>query len=121
MLRPLELTHAQMVLLGSLWWMEDRTGPPSQRELADHAGTDRMMTSQVVRALQRRGLIMRIEDPDDARVWRLRLTGDGRELAERAVKVMDALDDEFFAEINRTTAVRVLRRLAHRDGSGTPT
>ena len=57
MLADLELTHVQFVLLAGTLWLEHKGAPPSQRELADHAGTDEMMTSQVLRTLARRRLI----------------------------------------------------------------
>ena len=50
-LRPFNLTHVQFVLLASTWWLTRVAGEtPNQRRLAEHAGTDAMMTSQVVRA-----------------------------------------------------------------------
>jgi DNA-binding MarR family transcriptional regulator len=98
-LRPLELTHVQFVLLAGTAWLTAHGGPPSQRELADHAGTDPMMTSQVARALERRGLVRRREDPRDARIRRLECTAEGLALAERAI-------------------VEVLRDLAGRDADG---
>ena len=57
-LADLELTHVQFVLLAGTLWLEHKGAPPSQRELADHAGTDEMMTSQVLRTLAKRGLIL---------------------------------------------------------------
>ncbi|UDY36832.1 MarR family winged helix-turn-helix transcriptional regulator [Dermatobacter hominis] len=121
-LRPLELTHVQFVLLAGTAWLTARGGPPSQRELADHAGTDAMMTSQVVRALEQRGLIRRSDDPNDARVKRLRCTTAGRELAARAVTEVQAVDDRFFgADGDRRATVDVLRGLAGRDADGAVT
>lgn len=118
-LKPLGLTHVQFVLLGSLWWLTDHGGPPSQRELADHAGTDAMMTSQVVRALGERGLLERVADGADARVWRLVLTRSGRDLARRGVREMVALDESFFAPAGSPSRVLgLLRRLARRDAKG---
>lgn len=118
-LKPLGLTHVQFVLLGSLWWLTDHGGEPSQRELADHSGTDAMMTSQVVRALGERGLLDRVADAADARVWRLVLTSSGRELAQRGVRAMVALDEEFFAPAGSPSRVlALLRRLARRDAKG---
>ena len=49
-LKPFGLTHVQFVLLASLAWL-GADGPVTQQQLAGHAGTDPMMTSQVVRAL----------------------------------------------------------------------
>jgi len=118
-LKPLGLTHAQFVLLGSLWWLADHGGAPSQRELADHAGTDVMMTSQVVRALGDRGLLHRVADEADARVWRLVPTPAGRDLAKRSVAAMVELDEAFFAAAgDRSRVLGLLRRLARRDARG---
>jgi DNA-binding MarR family transcriptional regulator len=61
-LTPLGLTHVQFVLLASLTWL-DASGPVTQKQLADHAVTDPMMTSQVLRALERRGLMERRPHP----------------------------------------------------------
>jgi DNA-binding MarR family transcriptional regulator len=59
--QALGLTHVQFVLLlASLWWLTQVTGEePSQRRVAEHAGTDPMMTSQVLRVLTSKGLIAR--------------------------------------------------------------
>jgi DNA-binding MarR family transcriptional regulator len=97
-LRPLDLTHVQFVLLAVLWWFVTvRKEQPSQRALAEQAGTDPMMTSQVVRALERKGLVVRERDPDDSRARRLGLTAIGRRLARRAIDVVEAVDAEFFS------------------------
>jgi len=77
-LRPLGLTHVQFVLLASAWWLTRVAGEqPSQRRLAEHAATDPMMTSQVLRALEQRRLITRAADPDDSRALRLTVNEPG--------------------------------------------
>src|SRR5712664_1342161 len=73
-LRPVGLTHVQFVLLASTWWLATHGGQPTQRELADQAGTNEMMTSQVVRVLEIKGLITRKPDERDPRALRLGLT-----------------------------------------------
>jgi len=71
-LRPLGLAHVQFVLLSSAWWLTSVAGEtPSQRRLAQHAGTDPMMTSQVLRSLEALGLITRAVDPSDSRARRV--------------------------------------------------
>jgi DNA-binding MarR family transcriptional regulator len=97
-LRPLDLTHVQFVLLAVLWWFQTVLGErPSQRALADQAGTDPMMTSQVVRALEHKGLVVRRPDPDDSRALQLELTASGKRLAVDAIAVVEAVDEDFFA------------------------
>src|SRR3954470_5342078 len=84
-LRPLDLTHAQFVLLMSTWWLARGSGRgPSQRDVAEHAEADPMMTSQVLRTLEKRGLVVRNADAADARVKRLSVTPAGTRLARRA-------------------------------------
>lgn len=109
-LRPLGLTHVQSVLLMSTWWLHEHGGGPSQVELARHAATDVKMTSQVVRALESKGLLTRGSDPADARVRRLRPTDAGAALARRAVVVVEQVDQDFFGE-NAGAAATLLHRL----------
>ena len=99
-LRPYNLTHVQFVLLVSLVWLR-RDEPVSQRMLADYAQTDIMMTSQVLRALETKGLVERHPHPVDARARSLVPTPEGVSLANRVVKVIKEVDREFFAALGR--------------------
>jgi DNA-binding MarR family transcriptional regulator len=81
-LAPLGLTHAQYVLLSSLYGMEQR---PSQRELADHAGLEALYVSKLARSLDADGLVQRTRDPVDTRTVRLSLTDRGRAVVEPAI------------------------------------
>ncbi|MDQ0688467.1 DNA-binding MarR family transcriptional regulator [Streptomyces achromogenes] len=78
-LAPLELTHVQFVLLACTWWLNSQGEHPNQMALARQAGTDVKMTSQVLRALEHKGLIERETDPADTRAKRLRVTDTGAE------------------------------------------
>lgn len=113
-LRPCGLTHVQFVLLASLWWLTETAGEtPSQRRLAEHAGTDPMMTSQVLRALEVRGLVSRAPHPTDARVRRLAISPEGATLAKRAIIAVEAADAQFFAPaIGEQPLIAFLRLLA---------
>jgi DNA-binding MarR family transcriptional regulator len=94
------LTHVQFVLLASLWWLTDHgDGPPTQARLAAQAGTDPMMTSQVLRRLEARGLLTRAPDPADSRARQLHLTSAGLALVARALADVEAADDEYFAAV----------------------
>jgi DNA-binding MarR family transcriptional regulator len=109
-LAPHGLTHVQFVLLASSWWLGQEE-PPTQQRLAEHAGTDPMMTSQVVRKLEDKGLVTREEDPADARARRIVLTGEGRALLAPALKDVERADAEFFAALGSGQA-RFARSLA---------
>ncbi|MCW2539225.1 MAG: MarR family transcriptional regulator [Frankiales bacterium] len=119
-LKPYELTHVQFVLLASLTWLSSlpalaNDGPVTQQQLAQHAATDPMMTSQVVRALAERGLIERTQHPTDARARALSVTARGRELANRAIVAVEHCDATFFAPLGKDAQhfaqqLRALRR-----------
>ena len=113
-LGPFDLTHVQFVLLATLWWRADHEGPPTQTRLAELAATDAMMTSQVLRRLEARGLLERQADPADARTRRLVLTTSGRALVADALGAVEAADEECFGVLGpRLPAfVAALSRLA---------
>lgn len=102
-LKPFGLTHVQFVLVASLAWLGS-DGPVTQRRLAEHAGTDAMMTSQVLRTLEGRGLVRRTAHPDDRRARAVAVTAEGAALANRAVVAVEACDERFFAALGRRRA-----------------
>lgn len=96
-LRQLDLTHTQFILLATIGWLETiGGGPPGQQEVADGAGTDRQMTSRVVRTLEEHGLVARLAHESNARSLRLSLTMEGRELARKAITIAKDVDARFF-------------------------
>jgi DNA-binding MarR family transcriptional regulator len=120
-LRPLSLTYAQFALLGGIWWMTSHGPPPSQRELSDHTGISQMLASQLTRTLEKAGLLERTTDAVDTRVRRLALTPEGRKLASKAIRIVDTVEERFFAEIDASDAlIPMLRRIAGRDADGRP-
>jgi DNA-binding MarR family transcriptional regulator len=110
-LAPLGLTHVQFVLLACTWWLDERGERPTQVRLAEQAGTDVKMTSQVVRTLEQKGLVERTVDAADSRARRLRPTRRGARLAPRAIEVVERVDAEFFSVLGDKAAVRLLSRL----------
>jgi DNA-binding MarR family transcriptional regulator len=117
-LAPLDLTHVQFVLLACTWWLNEQGERPTQIALAGQAGTDIKMTSQVLRSLERKGLIEREIDTADTRARRLRVTRRGARLAPRAIAIVEGVDSRFFADLPKREALPFLRRLAQRPDGG---
>jgi len=95
-LRPLGLTPTQFMVLATAGWLEHVDGPPTQQQVADGAGTDRQMTSRVIRVLQDQGLITRQANESNARSLRVSLTPQGRTLARDAIALAQSLDEQLF-------------------------
>lgn len=94
-LKPFELTHIQFVLLSSIGWHNKNGISPTQAELAHFCNVDVNMTSQVIRALEKRALLRR-NQVRDARAKSLRLTDDGTQLVADALPAIEKLDRGFF-------------------------
>ena len=115
-LAPLGLTHVQFVLLAAAWWLNSRGEDPNQLSVARQAGTDVKMTSEVLRRLEAKGLIVRTVDAADTRARRITVTGQGGELARAAVTAVESADAAFFSAIPDTGALLgLLRPLARVD------
>jgi len=111
-LRQFDLTHAQFVLLASLMWLAKDKKPVTQVDLASHAKTDIMMTSNVLRTLEGKGLVMRDPHPSDTRAKSLSITAQGRRLATQAIQVIENIDHDFFSKLGAETGKFNQRLLA---------
>lgn len=58
-------------------------GPVSQRDLAERLRLEKSTVSRMAAQLERKGLLQREHDPADRRLYRLRLTDEGRALYGR--------------------------------------
>lgn len=112
-LAPYGITHPQFVLLASLAFLASDE-PVMQRDLARHTGMDAMTASQVLRALEAKGLVERGAHPTDARARALTATREGVALANATVAVVEAVDREFFADAEPGQLRAVLTALGGR-------
>jgi DNA-binding MarR family transcriptional regulator len=97
-LQPLGVTHSQFVLLAAATWF-GHTETLTQARLAELTGVDVMTTSQVLRTLELAKLVERDTHPDDPRAKTIAVTARGRELARKAIVVVEATDEAFFAPV----------------------
>jgi MarR family transcriptional regulator, organic hydroperoxide resistance regulator len=99
---PLGLTHAQYVVLASLYGLVADGERPSQRQLAERSGLETIYVSKLVRSLERDGLVERPSNPADSRAVQLDLTARGRDVAKEAIAVVGRLLDELTAPLGGT-------------------
>lgn len=113
-LEPFGLTHVQFVLLATTAWLTRSGAEVTQVEIAEHARTDVMMTSQVIRALESKQLVRRSRHSTDGRAFRVELTNEGRELARRAVPAIEGADAFYFGSLGerQQELIELLHRLS---------
>ncbi|MGV9857820.1 MarR family winged helix-turn-helix transcriptional regulator [Gordonia sp. NPDC003425] len=95
-LRDAGLTMTQFTILASANFLAAQSESPTQQDVADMAGADRMMTSKVLRTLEGRHLVRREPAPGDARSNRIVVTPAGSELVHRSVRTVAEVDARFF-------------------------
>ena len=111
-LAEIGLTDMDFTMLAGIRVLTERKlAPPTQVNLADYNNVDVMSVSQVVRRLERKGLVIRKRHATDTRAWLLGLTSDGeRALADAAV-LADRLHESFFGTCDQPALRSALRAL----------
>ncbi|KPA91247.1 MarR family winged helix-turn-helix transcriptional regulator [Pseudomonas sp. RHF3.3-3] len=97
-LQPLGLTHTQFVMLAVATWFGAQE-PLTQARLSQLTGSDPMTTSQVVRTLLANGLFVREIHPTDTRAKIISVSEAGRDIAQKAIVVVEEVDRRFFAAL----------------------
>lgn len=110
-LDPLDLTPVQFALLQSVVELNGNREPVTQKALADHAKTDPMMTSQVLRTLESKALVKRSAHPVDKRAMAVELTTKGSRTLDRATASVNAIDTRFFDAVDPGSLVEALEAL----------
>src|SRR4029078_3919922 len=84
-----ELTPRQLAVLGTVAHDEGL----SQPGLVDRTGIDRSTLADIVRRLQRKGLLQRRRTRGDARAYAVRLWGEGRRVVRTAEPLSRRVDE----------------------------
>ncbi len=106
-LQPLGLTHTQFVMLAVTTWFGSNE-PLTQARLSQLTGSDPMTTSQVVRTLLANGLFVRDVHPADTRARIISVSEAGRDIAQKAIIVVEEVDRKFFAPLGEQQSSLVL-------------
>lgn len=101
-LQPLGLTHSQFVVLATATWFS-ASETLTQARISQLSGIDPMTTSQLLRALEAAHLIQRVDHPRDPRAKQITVTKTGRDLARRAIPVVEDVDATFFEPLASDT------------------
>jgi DNA-binding MarR family transcriptional regulator len=99
-LHPFGLTVPQFLLIMAVYRQARHDWPSlTQSEIATRLGMDANTTSQVVRGLERRGLVTRTSSNHDARARAVSLTASGLVRSIGSSAAVRAMNDRYFGEI----------------------
>ena len=95
------ITHVQFLLLATIVWMNNNDMTVNQNSLARQAKSHKMMTSKVLRNLEKNGLVTRSRNSIDTRYKDIHITDKGFETHQAVQKVFKKEDTKFFEKIER--------------------
>lgn len=98
-LKDVDLTHVHFTLLSGVAWLEKYGEPISQTKLADFTQTNVMVTSKIIRILEKKDFIERKNQGNDTRAKYVYLTEKGIKTLEKASKIAEEINQEFFGAL----------------------
>ena len=113
-LKPLQLTHMQFVLLASAGWLTRERQLLNQKQLSEFTGVDVMTVSQVLRALEKKALILRRPHPHDPRSHAISLPASGIRILEKALPIVEACD-AIVLDAQSQNVVKLLRYILEKN------
>lgn len=112
-LEGLALYRGQPRLLHLLWEREGRT----HSELAEAMNVQPATITKMLQRMERRGFVVRKQDPEDERVSRVYLGDGGRAVRTRLEQILKQQEEELLEGFDREEREQLLRFLARiRDG-----
>src|SRR5687768_10335985 len=104
LLQPDQAVPGQPVSMSQAFALHelDTRTPLSQRDLAERLRLEKSTVSRMAADLERKGLHVRERDPDNRRLYRLRLTDKGREMHARMAGTFHAQYVRWIAAMTST-------------------
>ncbi len=99
LLKKHNLTHAQFVVLVSSYWLDIISPPVTQVKIARHAKMDVMLTSNILKTLEKKKLVLRSHSKIDTRAKEVTVTQTGIALVHPALEEVEAFDEKFFSAL----------------------
>ena len=86
----LDISLDQWMVLGPIWQMRN----PSQKNLSEFCLKDKTSITRIVDMLEKKNLVVRVNDQLDQRIKRVVLTNEGKQLFNHVVPIMEKTREE---------------------------
>jgi DNA-binding MarR family transcriptional regulator len=112
-LEPLGITYAQFRILNCLW----KRGPLSQKEILKLISVSPPTLTGTVDILEKKKLVYRKADEEDARTKKIHITGEGLELQEKAWAIVENFEERTTSFMSKEDKKIVLAALKEMEKS----
>jgi DNA-binding MarR family transcriptional regulator len=99
-LDKLELTQVQYSIMAAVTYLGSTQEHVSQQDVANQLAMDKMMVSDVVKALETKKMILRKPHPQDGRSFSISLTESAKQQFRKAVPIVENTDENFFGTLS---------------------
>ena len=100
-LLALDLTHLQFTTLAMVAWMGQAGEAATQSELARFADVHPMQLSHMLKALESKGMVVRMRNTSDIRAKHIEITGAGLKVLRKALPIVIDVQRRLFGEEGR--------------------
>ena len=107
-LKTFGLTHPQFVVLATTGWLTRNGDFATQAAVGKLAGLDPNTMSQIIKGLEQKKLIERIQS-SDARAKHPKLTSKGHAILTRALPTVEKQDAEFFNTLTKKELQKLIQ------------
>ena len=98
-LEKYDLTSSQLTLLTAIYWLKQQKQDVTQILLSKTANIDRMTTSTVLRTLERKGFVSRLEHSTDTRAKTVDLSAAGKKITVTALQTVSKYNEKYFSTL----------------------
>jgi MarR family transcriptional regulator, organic hydroperoxide resistance regulator len=104
-IKKFNATYTQFIILTSILYLSKQNKQVNQRQIAEHVKLDIMTTSDAVRTLEVKKLLIRSPNPDDKRHNSLKVTKKGIELVFNIFYHVRICDTKFFKALDKEAKI----------------
>lgn len=94
-----DLTSSQLTLLAAIYWLKQQKQDLTQIRLSQTANIDRMTTSTVLKTLEKKGLVSRVEHVTDTRAKTVDLSASGKKITVAALQTVSQYNEKYFSSL----------------------
>lgn len=102
------LTSSQLTLLASIYWLTQNNKEVTQILLSKTANIDKMTTSTLLRTLQAKEYVQRVEHTVDTRAKTVTLSAKGKKITVAALQEVSKYNDKYFSALE--TSVKAFNK-----------
>jgi DNA-binding MarR family transcriptional regulator len=112
-LEVLDLTPSQFSVLTCYFVLSKKSDLVNQTDVCHLSGIDKMLVSDLTKTLLKKQYIKSSKNKNDRRSFNVEVTSEGANVCNRALKIIEELDAEFFCKSRRhRDFVEIMQELA---------